>query len=157
MSVCYGMAMYELIALLIPDLTKLPQLESRRTVFTWGGEEYPQEPLRHYWAGESLFVDVRPFGLLPTFLPRDFIDDAERWSCLVLDEPSGRNPVDLVEVIREILRSQPRWAAFGVEDHDPIEVSGSATIEIVVDKLRRGLQRQCDAEGFAHWGMAQKS
>src|ERR1044072_7479451 len=62
----------DLLAILIPAIPSIPGLEKRQAVYSWGGQDYPQEPITFHWGPYVAFRTSQLQEYLWKFLPEEY-------------------------------------------------------------------------------------
>lgn len=156
--------MDDLLAILIPEIPVIPGLEKRQDIRSWGGQDYPQEPITYHWGP---YVELRT-SQLPSYL-WDLLPEQyrkEKW--LVLDVNGealdllelevngkevdwGNRPLD--ELLRLMLSQQQRWVLIVEPNYDQIDSVYDLTVDEALQKLKSNYLRESQKEGFIVLGI----
>jgi hypothetical protein len=156
----------DLLAILIPEMKDVPGLEKWQEVYSWGGKDYPQEPIK-YRCG--LHVELR-MSELQTYLWDFFPEDYRNQHWLVLDVAEetlnlfeydvngkevdwGGSPLD--KVLETLLSPQEKWAVVFEPHYDQMNSVYRLTVSECVQKLKANYSRSVQKEGFIALGVAE--
>ena len=160
--------MDDLLAILIPKLEDVPGLEKRQEVYSWGGKDYPQEPIKYRWGSH---VELRT-SELQTYLWDFFPEDYRKQPWLVLDVNEsaltlfqsevngyevdwGGSPLD--EILKTLLSRHEKWAVVFEPYSDQMDSVYRLTVDQCIQKLKANYLRNVQKEGFIVLGVFQKS
>jgi hypothetical protein len=148
-----------LLQLLLPELKPVVGLEFQQEVFSWGGVEYPQEPVKYLWGSH---VELIPRDLqthIPWFLPEGFLDDG--WVFLdvegdgldLLEGEVNGMEMDwggkrLDDLLALLLKQSDQWAVLFELHSDQIDSVYKLTVDECMRKLKANLKRDIKREGF---------
>ena len=154
-----------LFSLLLPELKPVAGLELHQRVFTWGGVDYPQEPITYHWSQYVVLTLSQQPPYLQRFLPRGY--GGKGWLCFDLngeafelwgselqgdevDWDNGR----LDDLLRILLTGQDKWVMIVEPYYDQIDHTYRLNAAGCIEKLKSALGRGIYEEGFIVIGAA---
>jgi hypothetical protein len=148
-----------LLQILIPNLTALEGIEKSQKIYSWGGTDYPQEPVTYHW---GTFVEMVPSQVQPfiyKFLPNEYseklkicLDIKGQGLDLLKMEVNGEE-VDWydrrLDDLLNIILSRCDLGVLIFEPHyDQIDSVNYLEVNDCIQKLKDNLKRDRQKEGF---------
>lgn len=151
--------MDDLLAILIPAIPNIPGLEKRQAVYSWGGQEYPQEPITFHWGPYVAFRTSQLQEYLWKFLPEEYrhtnwlvLDVNEKALDMLEREVNGKevdwDGWDIEAVLRQILSLQERWVLVFEPHYDQMDSVYHLPVTECLEKLKLNYRRDQQKEGF---------
>lgn len=143
----------------VPKLKQLDGLEFYQKVFSWGGQEYPQDPVTYRWGDHVQLIpggaQPRVVALLPKGLlgPDLEVFDIEGTGLDLLESEINGIEVEwngkrLDDFLCLLLRQYDRWVLVFELYEDQIDGVYELTVDECIRKLKMNLRRDIRREGF---------